>query len=157
LQGLYFWVQVSPVKALGLDVGQKTIGLAVTDDAHIAAHPIGTIARSGTATDVSAIQTVVSERDITDLVVGMPFELSGKIGHRARRVQQFMGVLRERLPASLKFHEQDERFSTAEATRVLLDADLSRARRKEVIDAQAAALILTGWLARWHAQAKSGI
>ena len=79
------------------------------------------------------------------------------IGHRARRVQQFMEVLRERLPTSLKFHEQDERFSTAEATRVLLDADLSRARRKEVIDAQAAALILTGWLARWHAQAKSGI
>jgi putative Holliday junction resolvase len=157
LQGLYFWVQVSPVKALGLDVGQKTIGLAVTDDANIAAHPVGTIARAGTDADVSEIQTLVRAREITDLVVGMPFELSGKIGHRARRVQAFMRILRERLPASLNFHEQDERFTTAEATRVLLDADLSRAKRKAVIDAQAAALILTGWLAGWHAHPKSGI
>ncbi|CAN5382994.1 Holliday junction resolvase RuvX [soil metagenome] len=145
------------MKALGLEVGQKTIGVAVTDDVNIAAHPVGTIARAGTAADVAAIQTLVSEREITDLVIGMPFELSGKIGHRARRVQAFIRVLRERLPATLKFHEQDERFTTAEATRVLLDADLSRARRKEVIDAQAAALILTGWLAWWHAQPKSGI
>jgi len=136
------------VKALGLDVGQKTIGLAVTDDANIAAHPAGVIARSGTDSDVSAIQTLVAERDITDIVVGMPFELSGKIGHRARRVQQLVSVLKARFP-SLKFHEQDERFTTAEATRVLLDADLSRDKRKEVIDQQAATLILQGWLASY--------
>lgn len=145
------------MKALGLDVGQKTIGLAVTDDANIAAHPVGTLARAGTATDVRAIRALVSDRGITDVVVGMPFELSGKIGHRARRVQDFMRILREGLPGGLKFHEQDERFTTAEATRVLLEADVSRARRKQVIDAQAATLILTGWLARWHTQAKSGI
>lgn len=142
------------MKALGLDVGSKTIGLAVTDDANIAAHPIGVIARAGTDKDVSAIRTVVVERDITDLVIGMPFELSGKIGHRARRVQELANALRAQLPATLKFHEQDERFTTAEATRVLLDADLSRGKRKQVIDQQAAALILQGWLASWQAQNK---
>ena len=134
------------MKALGLDVGQKTIGLAVTDDANIAAHPVGVIERSGTGNDVSAIQTLVVERDITDVIVGMPFELSGKIGHRARRVQEFIAALKLSLP-NLKFHEQDERFTTAEASRVLLGADLSRGKRKGVIDQQAATLILQGWLA----------
>lgn len=142
------------MKALGLDVGSKTIGLAVTDEAGIAAHPVGVIERAGNDSDVSKIQTLVVERDITDLVIGMPFELSGKIGHRARRVLELVRVLRERLPATVKFHEQDERFTTAEATRVLLDADLSRGKRKEVIDQQAAALILTGWLATWQAANK---
>ena len=74
------------MKALGLDVGSKTIGLAVTDEAGIAAHPVGVIERAGNDSDVSKIQTLVVERDITDVVIGMPFELSGKIGHRARRV-----------------------------------------------------------------------
>jgi len=133
------------MRALGLDVGQKTIGVAITDEAGIAAHPLQVIARAGTTTDVSTIQTLVVENGITDLVVGMPFELSGKIGHRARRVLDLVNTLRAALP-TLKFHEQDERFTTAEAQRVLLDADLSRSKRKQVIDQQAAALILQGWL-----------
>ena len=154
MQGLYFWgpsLIVDVVKALGLDIGQKTIGLAITDDVAIAAHPVGVIDRSGTDNDVSAIQTLVAERDITDIVFGMPFELSGKIGHRARRVMELVDVLKAALPA-LKFHEQDERFTTAEATRVLIDADLSRDKRKEVIDQQAATLILQGWLASYKRQ-----
>jgi putative holliday junction resolvase len=134
------------MRALGLDVGQKTIGVALTDEAGIAAHPLRVIARGGTASDVSTIQTLVNENDITDLVVGMPYELSGKVGHRARRVLVFVTALRAGLPETVNFHEQDERFTTAEATRILLDADLSRAKRKSVIDQQAAALILQGWL-----------
>ena len=130
---------------MGLDVGQKTIGVAVTDEAGIAAHPLRVIARSGTANDLSKIQALVVELDITDVVIGMPFELSGKVGHRARRVLELAKILQAGLPA-LKFHEQDERFTTAEAQRILLDADLSRAKRKGVIDQQAAALILQGWL-----------
>ena len=132
--------------ALGLDVGQKTIGVAITDEAGIAAHPVRVIARAGVGADVSQILTIVSERDITDVVVGLPLELSGKVGHRARRVRAFEQALREALPAAVKLHEQDERFSTAEAQRVLLAADLSREKRKQVIDQQAAALILQGWL-----------
>jgi putative holliday junction resolvase len=134
------------MRALGLDVGQKTIGVAITDEAGIAAHPLEVIARAGTARDVSTIQTLVAKHDISDLVIGMPFELSGKVGHRARRVLELVHALRAALPAALKFHEQDERFTTAEAQRVLLDADVSRAKRKQVIDQQAAALILQGWL-----------
>jgi len=134
------------MRALGLDVGSKTIGLAITDEAEIAAHPFGTIDRGGNDADVSAIQTLVVENNITDIVIGMPFELSGRVGHRAKRVLEFATVLRERLPATMNFSEQDERFTTAEAERVLIDADLSRAKRKDVIDQQAAALILQTWL-----------
>lgn len=135
-------------RALGLDVGSKTIGVAVTDEAGIAAHPVKVIARAGNDNDVSSIQTLVSELDIKDIVIGMPYELTGKIGHRGKRVQEFTNALRAKLPATVELHEQDERFTTAEATRVLLDADLSREKRKAVIDQQAAALILQAWLDR---------
>jgi putative holliday junction resolvase len=134
------------MRVLGLDVGSKTIGVAITDEADIAAHPLRVIERKGTDSDVSTIQTLVAEYDIRQIVIGMPFELSGKIGHRAKRVQEFINALRAKLGESVKLHEQDERFTTAEAERVLLDADLSRQKRKRVIDQQAAALILQAWL-----------
>ena len=134
------------MRVLGLDVGSKTIGVAITDEVGIAAHPLRVIERKGTDSDVSAIQTLVAEHNITEIVIGMPFELSGKVGHRAKRVQEFANALQAKLGAAMKLHEQDERFTTAEAERVLLDADLSRQKRKQVIDQQAAALILQGWL-----------
>lgn len=134
------------MRALGLDVGSKTIGVAIVDEAQISAHPLTRVDRRGNHRDVAAIATLVAERAITDVVIGMPFELSGRVGHRARRVQQFAAALRSHLPAEVTFHEQDERFSTAEAQRVLIEADLSRTRRKQVIDQQAATLILQTWL-----------
>ena len=134
------------MRVLGLDVGSKTIGVALTDEAGIAAHPLQVIGRKGTDTDVSTIRTIVAEHDIRQIVIGMPYELSGKVGHRARRVQEFANALRDKLGDAVELHEQDERFTTAEAERVLLDADLSREKRKRVIDQQAAALILQAWL-----------
>ncbi|HEX2687783.1 MAG TPA: Holliday junction resolvase RuvX [Kofleriaceae bacterium] len=134
------------MRALALDVGSKTIGLAMTDEAMIAAHPLTVLQRVGHGGDARAVIAVVNQHGVTDVVVGMPFELSGKVGHRARRVQDFIAVLRAVLPAEVQLHEQDERFTTAEAQRVLLAADLSRARRRDVIDQQAAALILQAWL-----------
>ena len=80
------------------------------------------------------------------MVVGLPYELSGAIGPRAKRVRVFTDALRAALPAGVELHEQDERFSTALAERVLLQGDVSRAKRKGVIDKQAAAVILQGWL-----------
>ena len=139
-------------RALGLDVGSKTIGVAVTDEAGIAAHPVKVIQRAGVGADVSAVQTLVGELDIKDVVIGMPFERSGKLGHRGKRVQEFANALRAALPAAVELHEQDERFTTAEAARVLLAADLSREKRKAVIDQQAAALILQAWLDRKRSQ-----
>ena len=134
------------MRVLGLDVGSKTIGVAITDEVGIAAHPLRVIERRGTDSDVSTIQTLVAEYDIGEIVIGMPFELTGRVGHRGRRVQEFAKALQARLGDAVKLHEQDERFTTAEAERVLLDADVSRAKRKQVIDRQAATLILQAWL-----------
>ncbi len=134
------------MRALGLDVGSKTIGVAVTDEAEIAAHPLTVLKRVGQSGDADAIAALCAEHGITDVVVGIPYELSGRVGHRAKRVLELVAILRARLDASVTLHEQDERFTTAEAERVLLAADLSRARRRDVIDQQAAALILGGWL-----------
>lgn len=134
------------MRALGLDVGSKTIGVAMTDEAEIAAHPLTVLARTGNSGDSNTVVQLVTEHAITDVVIGMPFELSGKVGFRARRVREFAQALRTQLPAAVNLHEQDERFTTAEAERVLLAADMSRDRRKQVIDQQAAALILQAWL-----------
>ena len=134
------------MRALGLDVGSTTIGIAITDEAGIAAHPVDTLDRRGTDSDVTAIQTLVAAHAITDVVIGMPYELSGRVGHRARRVEEFARALRAELPETTQLHEQDERFTTAEAERVLIEADVSRAKRREVIDRQAAVLILQAWL-----------
>jgi len=134
------------MRALGLDVGQKTIGVALTDEAEIAAHPLKVLERAGHAADAAAVAALVAEHGVTDVVIGMPFELSGQIGHRARRVQEFASVLRGALSEAVKLHEQDERFTTREAERVMIEADVSRSKRREVIDQQAAILILQGWL-----------
>jgi len=133
------------MRALGLDVGSKTIGLALTDALGVAAHPLVTLERAGTQRDVAAIADLVGEHEVTDLVVGLPLELSGKVGHRARRVRVLTDALADRLP-DIGLHEWDERFSTAAVERVLIGADVSRAKRKRVIDKQAAAYILQGWL-----------
>lgn len=134
------------MRALGLDVGSKTIGVALTDEVGIAAHPLTVLPRSGNAGDALVLAAMCAEHAITDVVIGMPFELSGRIGHRARRVQELIAALVRALPETIKCHEYDERFTTAQAERVLIEADVSRAKRREVIDQQAAALILRGWL-----------
>lgn len=134
------------MRALGLDVGSKAIGVALTDEAGIAAHPLTVLDRSGNSGDAARIAALATEHGVTDVVVGMPYELSGKRGHRARRVEELIAALHTALGERVALHEQDERFTTAQAERVLIDARVSRERRKEVIDQQAAALILQGWL-----------
>lgn len=134
------------MRALGLDVGTKYIGVALTDEVGIAAHPLTVLDRTGNTGDARAVVALCAEYSVTDVVVGMPFELSGRIGHRARRVQELVQALRAALPETMGLHEQDERFTTAQAERVMIEADVSRQRRRAVIDQQAAALILQGWL-----------
>lgn len=134
------------MRALGLDVGMKTIGVAVSDELGLAAHPVLTIAREGTVRDVARLVAMAAEREVQAVVVGMPLELSGEEGRRARRVRVLIDALRAALPAEIPIHEWDERFSTAAVERMLIQADVSRQRRKQVIDKQAAAYILQGWL-----------
>ncbi|WP_428264906.1 Holliday junction resolvase RuvX [Haliangium sp.] len=134
------------MRALGLDIGVKTIGVAASDELGLAAHPVETIARRGTEADVARVVALVAEREVGDVVVGLPLELSGQAGRRARRVRLFIDALGRALGDEVGVHEWDERFSTAAVERVLVDADLSRRRRKQVIDKQAAAYILQGWL-----------
>ena len=152
LEGLYFFgaaSKMSAMRALGLDVGSKTIGVAVTDEANIAAHPLTVLERMGNVKDARVIAALCTEHAISDVVIGMPFELSGRVGLRARRVQELIAAVRPELAAlaaAPQIHEQDERFTTAQAQRVLIEADMSRQKRKGVIDQQAAALILQGWM-----------
>ena len=136
-------------------MGSKTIGVALTDEAAIAAHPLTVLARAGNSGDVAAIAALVAQHGVTDVVVGMPYELSGRVGHRGRLVQQFVKLLVDAI-APVPVHEQDERFTTAEAERVLIDADVSRQKRKSVIDQQAAALILQTWLDAYRKRTQSG-
>jgi putative Holliday junction resolvase len=131
------------VRVLGLDVGSKTIGVAVTDELGVCAHSVATIARKGTRADVPAVLQLAAKYGATLAVAGMPYELDGTEGPRAQRVRVFLDAL---VAGGLPVELWDERFSTVEAERVLLQADLSRAKRKKVIDALAAQVILQGWL-----------
>jgi putative Holliday junction resolvase len=131
---------------MGLDVGSKTIGVAISDELGIAANPITTLSRRGTAADAAEVASLAARREVAAVVVGWPLELSGLVGPRARRVQVFIDALRAALPGAVPVHIWDERFSTVAAERVLLEADLSRRKRRQVIDRQAAAYILQGWL-----------
>jgi putative holliday junction resolvase len=131
------------MRVLGLDVGSRTIGVAVTDELGVAAHGVTTLARRGTVKDVEAVRQLAERYGTDRVVVGIPCEPDGSEGHRARRVR----VLRDALEAAgFQIAEVDESFSTVEAEEVLLSADLSRHKRKRVIDRLAAAVILERWL-----------
>lgn len=131
---------------LGLDLGTRTIGLATSDEEGIVATPLRTIGRVGVAGDVAAVASVVEEVGAGGLVLGLPLTLEGVEGQAVRRVRAFGEALAARLDCPI--HYQDERFSTAAAERVLIAADLSRRRRKQVVDHVAAALILQAFLDR---------
>jgi putative pre-16S rRNA nuclease len=134
------------VRVLGLDVGTKTIGVAVSDELGLAAHPRTTIARKGLAADLAAVAREVAAEQAERVVVGLPLTLEGEVGPAAKRVLAFADALRSRLGDATPVETWDERFSTSAVERVLIEANLSRARRKQVIDKQAAAYILQGWL-----------
>ena len=131
-------------RLLGLDVGTKTIGLALSDTTLTVASPMETIRRGKFASDVERIARIVAEQGVGGLVVGLPINMDGSEGPRCQSVRQFARNLLERLPLPLAFW--DERLSTAAVTRTLLAADMSRKRRAETVDKLAAAYILQGAL-----------
>ena len=135
-----------PRRVIGIDLGSRRIGVAVTDGLGLTAQPHATLARHGGKRDLEAIGAVVREFDAERVVLGLPLSPEGEVGRAARSAQAFAERLRGALgiPVDLV----DESFSTVEAEEVLLQADLSRARRKEVVDRLAAAVILQRWLNR---------
>lgn len=131
------------MRVLGLDVGSKTIGVAVSDELGVCAHALRTLARKGTRSDVETVRGLCRGYSTDRVVVGLPYDCEGNEGKRAARVR----VLGDALAAAgLRIDYQDESYSTVEAESVLLEADLGRARRKQVIDRLAAAVILQAWL-----------
>ena len=132
------------MRALGLDLGTTKIGVAVSDELGLAAHPRVVLPRRGDAVDAEAIARLVDEEQAQVVVVGMPLTLEGKVGPAAKRTLAFVAALEKRLTVPVE--TWDERFSTAAVERVLVDGNVSRAKRKQVIDKQAAAFLLQGWL-----------
>jgi putative Holliday junction resolvase len=133
-------------RLLGLDVGSKTIGLAIADSALSVASPLITLKRGKFAGDAAKLMAIVTERGIGGLVVGLPVAMDGSEGPRCQSVRQFAANLLAVFDLPLAFW--DERFSTIGAERPLRDAEMSHRRRAEVIDKMAAAYILQGALDR---------
>lgn len=132
-------------RLLGLDVGTKTIGLALSDVGLSVATPMETIARSRFRTDAERIAKIVSAQDVGGLVIGLPVSMDGREGPRCQSVRQFAANLLGHVDIAIAFW--DERLSTAAVERVLIqEADMSRRRRAQVIDKMAAAYILQGAL-----------
>jgi putative Holliday junction resolvase len=131
-------------RVIGIDLGARRIGVAVTDALRMSAHPHATLARHGGQRDLDAIASVVREFDAERVVLGLPLSPEGEVGRAAKSAQTFAARLRAAL--SVPVDMIDESFSTVEAEDVLLRADLSRQRRREVIDRLAAAVILRRWL-----------
>ncbi len=130
----------------GLDLGEKTIGVAVSDRMLSVATPLETIRRSKFTADAAALLAIASKREIGGLILGLPFNMDGSEGPRCQSTRAFARNL-SRL-TDLPIGYWDERLSTVAAERALLEADTSRKRRSEVIDHVAAGYILQGALDR---------
>ena len=131
-------------RVLGIDLGSRRIGVAVSDGLGLTAQPRATIARHGGMRDIDAIAAAVKEVDADRIVLGLPLDCEGQEGPAAQRARVFGDKLRAALHLPVELI--DESFSTVEAEAVLLAADVSRARRKQVVDKLAAAVILQRWL-----------
>ena len=131
-------------RLMGLDVGEKTIGLALSDATLSIATPLETLRRGKFAVDAEKLGTIIARQGVGGLVLGLPVKMDGSEGPRAQSTRAFAHNLLKKAELPLAFW--DERLSTAAVTRGIIEADLSRARRAELVDKAAAAYILQGLL-----------
>ena len=131
-------------RLLGLDVGSKTIGLALSDPSLTIATPYATLRRRRFAEDADGLFAVVGRERVGGLIIGLPINMNGSEGPRCQSVRQFAANLLARHEIPIAFW--DERLSTAAVTRTMIEADLSRQRRRSLVDKLAAAYILQGAL-----------
>ncbi|MBE2250362.1 MAG: Holliday junction resolvase RuvX [Myxococcus sp.] len=132
------------MRAMGLDVGTKTVGVAVADELGITAQPITVVRRSNLKADLAELMRLAADRSVDRFVLGLPLNMDGSEGPRAAATRKFGDALAK--ASNLLIIYQDERLTTVAAERSLLEADVSRQKRREVIDQVAASLILQGWL-----------
>lgn len=131
-------------RALGLDVGDKTLGVAVSDELALTAQGVEVRQRTSASRDADYIKDLVGRYDVDVIVVGLPKNMDGSIGPQAQKTMAFAEQLRHQ--CAVPVIEWDERLTTRQAERVLLEADASRRRRKQVRDKLAAQLILQAYL-----------
>ena len=132
------------LRLLCLDVGERRIGLAVSDPNGLIATPLGFIERTGLRRDIASVLEHARERQAEGIVVGLPLSLNGRVGPQAKKVRAFLKALRGK--TDLAVDTADERFSTAEAERLLSQAGRQPSRHKGDVDAAAAAIILQEYL-----------
>ncbi len=132
------------MRAMGLDVGERTIGVAVSDPTWLIAQGVKTIDRTKIESDLDELRRLVQEYEVGVLVVGRPLHLNGRMSAQAWRIDKFVALLEQRL--GLPVERQDERLSTVAAERALIEGGVSRKDRKKVIDKQAATWFLQNWL-----------
>ncbi len=133
-----------PSRILSLDVGSKTIGLAVSDPLGLTAQGLETIRRKNKRTDFEQLRQVIARYEVREIVVGYPLHMSGDASPQSRRVSEFAEEVRQRF--NLPVHLWDERLTSTQANRVLRESEMSIRRRAEVVDRLAAVLILQSFL-----------
>ena len=134
------------MRIMALDVGSRTIGIACSDALLLTAQGIETIRRTSLENDFNRLRELISEYEVHELVVGMPKHLNGTKGDRAEKTEEFVEKMKAVIDLPVTFW--DERLSTVMAERQLIAADVSRKKRKGVIDKMAAVVILQGYLDR---------
>ena len=140
------------MKAISLDVGDKTIGVALSDALMLTAQGLMTIERIGIRKDADKVLALVKEHGCDTIVMGLPLNLDGSDSIQTEKVRAFRTMLENKMKSNaikgVEIVYQDERFTTKIAESVLIEADVSRKKRRDVIDKQAAVIILQSWLDR---------
>lgn len=134
------------MRIMSLDVGSRTIGIACSDALLMTAQGIETIRRTSLEKEFNRLQELITEYEVHELVVGMPKNMNGTKGERAEKTEEFVEKMKEVIDLPVTYW--DERLSTVMAERQLIAADVSRKKRKSVIDKMAAVVILQGYLDR---------
>jgi putative holliday junction resolvase len=140
-------------RIMGLDVGSRRIGVAVSDPLGITAQGLETLQRRNKRYDLAALEQVIRDYTVREIVVGLPLRMSGAEGTQSEKMQAFAEELRKRF--RLPVHLWDERLTSAEANRLLRETELSIEKRAKAVDRMAAVLILQGWMESRGATGKS--
>ena len=131
-------------RILGLDLGQKTIGVAISDPLGFTAQGLTTIRRSNKEKDIEDLRKICDDYKVETIVLGLPKNMNGTIGPSGELAMAFGKLIEEELKIEVKFW--DERLTTVEANKAMLEADLSRNKRKKIVDKVASTYILQGYL-----------